>query len=129
MRIDRNNGLMTRVPTLFIKTFGLGRAMALTSIIAVFLIIVFAVFWFFHSAPPDTITITIGPEGSVFQTIAQRYVTILARDRVKLKILPSPQGGWPSGAACPSQYLCTASTAAPTAPINPSADMKSSPAV
>jgi TRAP-type uncharacterized transport system substrate-binding protein len=47
------------------------------------------VFWFFHSAPPNTITIITGPEHSVFQRFAQRYATILARDRVNLKILPS----------------------------------------
>jgi TRAP transporter TAXI family solute receptor len=71
------------------ETFGLGRAVALTAVILILLIVLFGVFWFFHSAPPDTITITTGPEGSVFQKMAQRYATILARDRVKLKILPS----------------------------------------
>ena len=78
-----------QVETLFMETFGLGRAVAITAVILILLIVLFGVFWFFHSAPPDTITITTGPEGSVFQTIAQRYAKILARDRVKLKILPS----------------------------------------
>ncbi len=52
-------------------------------------IVLFAVFWFFHSAPPDTIIMTSGPEGSVFRRNAERYGQILARNGVKLKILPS----------------------------------------
>jgi hypothetical protein len=47
------------------------------------------VFWFFHSAPPDTLTITSGPKGSIFETNAEKYAQILARDGVKLKILAS----------------------------------------
>ena len=80
---------LAQVETLFMETFGLGRAVAVTAVIFIFLIVLFGVFWFFRSAPPDTITITTGPEDSVFQKMAQRYATILARDRVKLKILPS----------------------------------------
>ncbi|HME45024.1 MAG TPA: hypothetical protein VKF36_18170, partial [Syntrophorhabdales bacterium] len=89
MQINRSKGLASRIQNLFTETFGMSRAVALTSIILIILIVVFAVFWFFHSAPPDTITITTGPEGSVFQSIAQRYATILAHNGVKLKILPS----------------------------------------
>jgi hypothetical protein len=39
----------------------------------------FAVFWFFHSAPTHTITITSGPEGIAFQKTVEKYRTILAR--------------------------------------------------
>ena len=46
-------------------------------------------FWFFHSAPPKTIIITSGDEGSRFQRTAEKYAKILARNGVKLKILPS----------------------------------------
>ena len=67
----------------------MGRAVALTALILIFAIVLFAVFWFFYSAPPNTIIITTGPEGSVFENLAKRYATILARDRVKLRILPS----------------------------------------
>jgi TRAP-type uncharacterized transport system substrate-binding protein len=38
---------------------------------------------------PTTLTITSGPPGSVFQKTAVRYQQILARERVKVKILPS----------------------------------------
>jgi TRAP-type uncharacterized transport system substrate-binding protein len=51
--------------------------------------VLFAVFWFFYSAPPSTITMTAGPEDSVFQVNAEKYAKILARNGVKLKVLPS----------------------------------------
>ena len=71
------------------ETFGLGRAAALSAIVLIVLVAIFAAYWFFHSAPPDTITITSGPEGSIFQANAEKYSKILARNGVKLKILPS----------------------------------------
>jgi ABC-type nitrate/sulfonate/bicarbonate transport system substrate-binding protein len=46
-------------------------------------------FRFIHPAPPDTITMTSGPEGSQFQVSAERYRKILARQGVTLRILPS----------------------------------------
>ena len=71
------------------ETFGLGRAAAITAILLVGSVTIFAVFWFVHSAPPGTITITTGLEGSAFQTTAAKYRTILARSGVKLNILSS----------------------------------------
>jgi hypothetical protein len=40
-------------------------------------------------APPDTITIASGPVGSTFRLTAEKYRKILARNGVKLEILPS----------------------------------------
>ena len=88
MRVHPKKAL-SRVQVLFMETFGMGRAMALTALILVSAIVLFAVFWFFHSAPPSTITISTGPEGSIFQTYAKRYSAILAKQRVTLKIIPS----------------------------------------
>jgi hypothetical protein len=79
----------TRIQTLFTEIFGLGRAAALCAILMIGLFTIFAVFWFFHSAPPHTITITSGPEDSIFRRNAEKYGKILARNGVKLKILPS----------------------------------------
>jgi hypothetical protein len=45
--------------------------------------------WFIDPAPPDTITITTGPEKSIFRTTAEKYRVTLARNGVKLQILPS----------------------------------------
>ncbi|HEY6865291.1 MAG TPA: TAXI family TRAP transporter solute-binding subunit [Burkholderiales bacterium] len=44
---------------------------------------------FVHPAPPDTITISSGPEGSSYALVAERYRKILARQGVTLKVLPS----------------------------------------
>ncbi|MFP3583198.1 TAXI family TRAP transporter solute-binding subunit [Paraburkholderia sp. SIMBA_055] len=40
-------------------------------------------------APPSTLTISAGPEGSTFWNAAQKYKEILARNRITLKVLPS----------------------------------------
>jgi TRAP transporter TAXI family solute receptor len=44
---------------------------------------------FVQPAPPHTITISSGPAGSTFQSIAERYQKILARNGIQLKIQPS----------------------------------------
>jgi TRAP-type uncharacterized transport system substrate-binding protein len=80
---------LTRVLAVFTETFGLGRAAAMSAILLVSSVTVFAVFWFFHSAPPHTITITTGPVGSAFHRAAEKYLNILARSGVKLNILSS----------------------------------------
>jgi hypothetical protein len=80
---------LTRIQAIFTEFFGLGRSVALSAIALISLVTIFAIFWFFHSAPPNTITITSGPEGSVFRTNAEKYSKILARNGVTLKILTS----------------------------------------
>lgn len=40
-------------------------------------------------APPSKLTITSGPEGSLYHSVAEKYQKILARDGVQLEILPS----------------------------------------
>jgi hypothetical protein len=47
----------------------------------------------FSPAPPSTLTIAAGPEGSTFRRTAERYEKILAREGVKLVILPSEGSG------------------------------------
>jgi hypothetical protein len=81
--------LFPRVQTLFTEIFGFGRAAALSAVLLISLFTISAVFWFFYSAPPHTITMTSGPEGSIFRRNAEKYRKILARSGVKLKILPS----------------------------------------
>ncbi|MCX6906698.1 MAG: C4-dicarboxylate ABC transporter substrate-binding protein, partial [Verrucomicrobia bacterium] len=71
------------------ENFGVSRSVMLSAALLIFVVIICGVFWFIHSAPPDTVVITSGPEGSVFQTNAVKYASILARNGVKLKILPS----------------------------------------
>lgn len=71
------------------ELFGVNRTVALSAIFLFILVAIFAIYLFFHLAPPHTITMTSGPEGSVFQINAEKYRKILARNGVKLKILPS----------------------------------------
>jgi TRAP transporter TAXI family solute receptor len=52
-------------------------------------IVIVAAYWYVRPAPPNTITIISGPSGSVFQRTAEKYRKILARNGVKLRILPS----------------------------------------
>ena len=53
------------------------------------LAVIWAAYWFVRPAPPDTITITSGPQGSSFLLTAEKYRKILARNGVKLKVLTS----------------------------------------
>jgi hypothetical protein len=80
---------ISRLTAPVMEIFGLSRALALTAVLFGGMVIVFAVFWFFHSAPPDTIIITSGAPGSSFQVNAEKYRDILSRKGVKLRILAS----------------------------------------
>jgi len=53
------------------------------------IVVIGAAYWFVRPAPPDTITISSGPKGSTFSLTAEKYKKILARNGVKLKIVPS----------------------------------------
>lgn len=48
-----------------------------------------ATYWFVRPAPPGSIAITSGPDGSIFRRNAEKYRKILARNGVTLRILPS----------------------------------------
>ncbi len=78
-----------RVIGRFTEIFGLSRAVAVLAVVLTGLFLLAAFVWFFHSAPPHTITITAGPPGSGFETNAIRYGRILASNGITLKILPS----------------------------------------
>ena len=83
-RLDLN-----QAQAFFIDNFGLSRSASLAAVLFIGFIIVFAVFWFFYSAPPDTITITAGPRGSIFEQNAEKYRSVLGRSGVGLRILGS----------------------------------------
>src|SRR3954454_3940758 len=74
----------------FADIFGVNRWVAVAVVVGAAGILLLAVFLFFYLAPPKTITITTGPEGSAFQTTAMKYRKILMRNAgVDLKIVPS----------------------------------------
>ena len=74
---------------MIMEIFGVSRAITIAALLFAVLVVAGAVFLFVQSAPPGTITITSGPEGSIFHTNALRYAGILARYGVKLNVLTS----------------------------------------
>ncbi len=85
----KNRKPVSRIQRMLAEMFGFGPVVSL-SVLAFFgIIVLFAVFWFFHSAPPKTITITSGDDGTRFRRSAMRYAKILEQSGVTLKILPS----------------------------------------
>ena len=69
--------------------FGRGLVLTMATVLIVGLALSLAVFIFFNTAAPNTLTITSGPAGSSFSRNAEKYQKILAREGVTLKILPS----------------------------------------
>ena len=69
--------------------FGRGLVVSVGAVLFLSLIASAVVLAFMNSAAPNTLTITSGPTGSVFQKNAEKYRKILAREGVTLKILPS----------------------------------------
>lgn len=88
----RKRGLV-RFRTVLSETFGLGPAGAWSAMALVSIVLALAIIWVVRSAPPDTIVISAGPKGSMFDLNAEKYREILARSGVKLKILES-DGAW-----------------------------------
>ncbi len=88
MRTGRIN-VFNRIAATLMDNFGIGRTAAMALLIIIGSVIILACFWFFYSAPPKTITITCGEKGSLYYRIAERYAKVLARDGVRLIILPS----------------------------------------
>ncbi len=80
--IDR---FLTRLNTLFAR----GLVAYLSAILLIILAVGLGIFLFINSAVPTTIAITTGPDGSVFRTYAEKYKKILAKQGIKLKIIPS----------------------------------------
>ncbi len=68
-----------------------GQSLTLTIGVILFtgLAMVVAAFLFINTAAPDTLIITSGPPGSSSQQNAEKYKTILAKEGITLKILPS----------------------------------------
>src|SRR5277367_2489984 len=71
------------------ETFGLSSGMSLLASLLIGPVVVFAVFWFFHSAPPHTVTLTSGPSGSSFDLAAVKFRDILKKEGVNVIILTS----------------------------------------
>lgn len=75
--------------TTLIENFGLNPAVATMIATIIMIAVLAAVWWIIRSAPPRTLVITSGPEGSSFQRVAEKYQKGLATHGVTLVILPS----------------------------------------
>ena len=64
-------------------------ALTLGPFVALVLVALWITLHFVQPAPPNTIVMTSGGEGSMFEVYAGRYAKILARQGVTLKIVPS----------------------------------------
>jgi hypothetical protein len=71
------------------ELFDVGPGIAFSALSFSLVIVLVAIFYFIRSAPPTQITISSGPEGSVFQQNAEKYAKILEKNGVKLKVLTS----------------------------------------
>ena len=69
MRAKQKLGLR-KLQSMFTEIFGLGRAAALSAVISILVVLVLGIFLFFYLAPPKTITMISGPEGSTFRRTA-----------------------------------------------------------
>jgi TRAP transporter TAXI family solute receptor len=75
--------------TAIMELFDIGPWVAFTALAMATAVLIAALIYFIHSAPPDSLTITSGPEGSQFYKQAEKYAKILERNGVHVKILPS----------------------------------------
>ncbi|HEY3863006.1 MAG TPA: TAXI family TRAP transporter solute-binding subunit [Verrucomicrobiae bacterium] len=80
---------VNRVQALLMEMFGLSAGVSWLACLVTIVAVLAAVFWFFHSAPPTTLSITSGPKGSSFESTAIKYQAILAKEGVTLQIIPS----------------------------------------
>ena len=75
--------------TAIMELFDIGPWVAFTALAIAAAILVAALVYFVRSAPPSTITISAGPEGSMFYKSAVKYAKVIERNGVKAKVLPS----------------------------------------
>jgi len=69
--------------------FGKTLVLSTAAIVTVVIVASIAAFMFFNTAAPRTLTMTSGQAGSSFHRYAERYQKILAKEGVKLSIIPS----------------------------------------
>lgn len=84
-----NNLGFSKLQSFFTEVFGFNRMAASCASGLIIVALLFAVYWFFHLAPPRTITVTASQKGSAFHRYAERYQKILAKNGVTLQILES----------------------------------------
>jgi len=89
--VEKNKNSIASIRTLarFSEISFRDLAITVGPLVLITAVVIVAAYWYVRPAPPGTITIISGPPGSVFQRTAEKYRKILARNDVKLRILPS----------------------------------------
>jgi hypothetical protein len=67
----------------------LGPTVALSVLLVSSSIIITSIIFFVKSAPPKMLTISSGPEGSIFHGTAKKYAALLEKNGIKVKVLES----------------------------------------
>ncbi len=80
--------LFRKLMALF-ETMGVEPRVGLAAMAFVVVVLTAAVVWFVDTAPPNSIIMLTGPEGSMFQRNAEKYRKVLEREGVKLVMVPS----------------------------------------
>lgn len=86
---DSNQPAHRRLRARFVAISWRDLAVSFGPVVLVSIAAIWLAVWLVKPAPPRTVTISAGPEGSSFWNAAQRYKTILARDGITLNVLPS----------------------------------------
>ena len=81
-----------RIPLRIVRLSWRDLALTLGPILLISAAAIWGALYFVRPAPPDTIIISSGPDGSTFRAYAEQYREILARNDVALEILPSKGG-------------------------------------
>jgi TRAP transporter TAXI family solute receptor len=77
------------VVTTLVETFGFSPALASGVVVLFSLLLALVAVWIVRSAPPRSLTLASGPEGSSFARWAGAYQKALAKQGVTLAVLPS----------------------------------------
>src|ERR1700694_4952346 len=78
-----------RLPRRFTHVSWRDLATTLGPVLLISVLAVWVAFKFVRPAPPDTLVFTSGADGSTLRNTPEKYKTILARNGVKLEIVPS----------------------------------------
>lgn len=71
------------------EIFDLGPTVALSVLLMSTALFITAIIFFIKSAPPTKLTMTSGPEGSIYHNLAQKYATALEKTGIKVTVLTS----------------------------------------
>ena len=91
-RLPHVTDVRTHIDSARLRVSGLmgrGLPISIGVIVVISLVAATLAFVFLSAAPPTTLTLASGPEGSSFRLTADRYAKILAREGVTLKIVTS----------------------------------------